>query len=131
MARARLRAKLITAILSPVLVFGVLEGGHEQLARSGIVRSQRGLHGGYRLVVSPEEVTILQVVQAVDPPRRIHKCPLDLEEHREMLCPLHKRIDDALAAVEEAFEKTTIAELLTNHGRPTGLCGVRRKSRRG
>ncbi len=101
----------------------------QQLSRSGIVRSQRGLYGGYRLVASPEKVTLLEVVNAVDPPRRIHECPLDLEEHQEMLCPLHKRIDDALASVEKAFAKTTIAELLKDRRRPTPLCGVQRKSK--
>jgi DNA-binding IscR family transcriptional regulator len=88
------------------------------------------LYGGYRLVASPEKVTVLEVVQAVDPPRRIRECPLDLEEHQEMLCPLHKRIDDALATVEKAFAKTTIAELLTDRRGSTPLCGVRRKSKR-
>jgi Rrf2 family protein len=101
----------------------------QQLSRSGVVRSQRGLHGGYRLAASPEKVTLLEVLKAVDPPRRIHECPLDLEEHQEMLCPLHKRIDDALASVEKVFAKTTIAELLKNRRRPRPLCGMRRKSK--
>ena len=99
----------------------------KQLSRSGIVSSQRGLYGGYQLVASPENVTLLEVVNAIDPPRRIHECPLNLKEHQAMLCPLHKRIDDALASVEKAFAKTTIAELLKDRRRPAPLCGVRRK----
>ena len=55
----------------------------QQLSRSGIVRSQRGLHGGYRLAVSPGKVTLLEVLKAVDPPKRIHECPLNLEEHQD------------------------------------------------
>jgi Rrf2 family protein len=132
-ALARESKPLVTEKLSDTTQVprGYLYKVLQQLSRSGIVRSQRGLYGGYRLVGSPEKVTLLEVVQAVDPPKRIHECPLDLEEHQETLCPLHKRIDDALATVEKAFAKTTIAELLTDRRRPTSLCGVRRKSQRG
>ena len=102
----------------------------QQLRRGGLVRSQRGLNGGFTLALSPKKMTILAVLNAVDPPRRIRECPLNLEEHQAMLCPLHKKIDDALAATEKAFGKTTLADLLTDHRRPTPLCGIRRKGRK-
>ena len=40
----------------------VLQG----LSRAKIVRSQRGLHGGFSLAIDPDELTIFDVVQAVD-----------------------------------------------------------------
>ena len=43
----------------------------QALVRGGVVRSQRGAHGGMTLAKSPEELTILEVVNAVDPVRRI------------------------------------------------------------
>jgi Rrf2 family protein len=94
----------------------------QNLSRAGLVRSQRGLHGGFSLAQSPEVLTIWDVVQAVEPIRRIRTCPLELEAHRHNLCPLHKRMDDALAAVEAALRASTLAELLTEPTTSKPLC---------
>lgn len=45
-----------------------LEGILRQLRQSGIVASQRGADGGYRLDRNPSEVTIADVVRALDGP---------------------------------------------------------------
>jgi Rrf2 family transcriptional regulator, nitric oxide-sensitive transcriptional repressor len=84
----------------------------QTLGRSGIVRAQRGLHGGFTLAVPPEELTVLDVVQAVDPVQRIEHCPLGIPDHTS-LCPLHARLDATAAMVEKALGSSTIAELLT------------------
>ncbi|MBS2009917.1 MAG: Rrf2 family transcriptional regulator [Cyanobacteria bacterium SZAS TMP-1] len=84
----------------------------QPLIKARLVQSQRGLGGGFFLEKKPEHVTILQVVNAVDPIERIETCPLGLEEHAGSLCPLHKRLDEAVELIEEAFAKTTISELL-------------------
>ena len=77
-----------------------------------IVRLQRGVGGGVSLARDPRELTILDVVNAVDPIRRINTCPLDLKSHGTKLCALHRRMDNALMAMEDAFRSTTLAELL-------------------
>jgi Rrf2 family protein len=82
------------------------------LSVAKLVRSQRGSGGGISLLKTPEELTILEVVNAVDPIRRIRECPLGLTAHGIRLCPLHRRLDNALALVEDAFRKTTLAEVL-------------------
>src|SRR5262249_16299528 len=74
----------------------------------GIVHSQRGLGGGMTLTKRPAQLTILEVVNAVEPIGRIRQCPLGLAAHGVRLCPLHKRLDNALALVEDAFRKTTL-----------------------
>lgn len=94
----------------------------QSLAHGGIVHSQRGLHGGMTLVKPPAEVTILEVVNAVEPIRRITTCPLGLPGHGARLCPLHKRVDDALALVESAFASTTLAEVLAEPAESVPLC---------
>lgn len=45
-----------------------LEGILRQLRQSGIIASQRGAEGGYRLDVSPSRVSIADVVRALDGP---------------------------------------------------------------
>jgi Rrf2 family protein len=94
----------------------------QALVRGGVVQSQRGLGGGMTLVKSPEELTILAVVNAVEPIERIRTCPLGLAAHGVHLCPLHRRLDNAMASVEEAFAATTLAEVLAEPTTSVPLC---------
>lgn len=94
----------------------------QSLNREGLLVSRRGSGGGVTLASRPEEVTILQVVNAVDPLQRINSCPLDLKEHGVKLCPLHRRLDDAYAEVEKAFAATTLAEVVADTGHTKPLC---------
>jgi len=96
----------------------------QNLARGKIVISQRGLHGGFLLARQPDKITILEVVNAVDPVQRIHECPLGFAAHGVNLCPLHRRLDDALASVERAFRESTLAEVLAEPSRSVPLCGM-------
>ena len=86
------------------------------LSRAGIVGSQRGLHGGFKLAREPDEVTILEVVNAVDAFHRIENCPLGRPAHHSGLCPLHRRIDNVMAAAEESLAYATIGELIQEPG---------------
>jgi Rrf2 family nitric oxide-sensitive transcriptional repressor len=53
----------------------VLQG----LGRAGIIASQRGLHGGSLLVRPASELTVFEVINAVEPIQRIRTCPLGLK----------------------------------------------------
>jgi len=94
------------------------------LCRANIVQSKRGIGGGVALVKSPSELTILDVVNAVEPIGRIRECPLGLKAHGVRLCPLHHRMDKALALVEAAFRETTLAEILAEPTSSHPLCEV-------
>jgi len=95
----------------------------QALARGGIVLGARGLHGGFELTRPAADITILDIVNIVEPIKRIKTCPLRLNSHARKLCPLHKRLDDAVAAIEQSFGSTTLADLLSNPAhRP--LCGA-------
>jgi DNA-binding IscR family transcriptional regulator len=73
-------------------------------------------------VKSPSELTILDVVNAVEPIVRIRQCPLGLKAHGVRLCPLHKQMDNALATVEAAFRQTTLADVLAEPTASHPLC---------
>jgi Rrf2 family protein len=91
---------------------GYLAKVMQSLVRAGLVTSQRGLRGGFTLRREPAEVTVLEVVDAVDPLRRIERCPLDRPEHAGRLCALHRRLDEVIAELQESFRETTIGSLL-------------------
>ncbi|MBI4578793.1 MAG: Rrf2 family transcriptional regulator [Planctomycetes bacterium] len=101
---------------------GYLSKVLQALGRAGLVVSQRGLHGGFTLGVSPAALSVLDVINAVDPIQRIRQCPLGLKSHGEQLCPLHRRLDNAMEMVERAFGQSTVAELLAEPNRSRPLC---------
>lgn len=91
---------------------GYLAKVMQNLSRAGLVHSQRGLNGGFTLSSDPDELSILAVVNAVDPIQRFAECPLGIASHGRRLCPLHYRLNQAAAMVEQAFGETMVAELL-------------------
>ena len=103
---------------------GYLSKVIQSLSRAGLLRSQRGLHGGSVLTRAPGDVTIHDVIEAVDPIKRIRSCPLNLKSHGSALCPLHRRLDSAMEQVEQAFRETTIADLLAEPTSSKPLCDV-------
>lgn len=95
----------------------------QDLAKAGLVRSRPGPGGGHTLAVSPDVISILDVVNAVAPVERIRHCPLGLPSHTS-LCPLHKELDKAYAATEEAFASVTMGELLRSTSKIVPLCDI-------
>jgi len=94
----------------------------QALGRAGIVKSQRGLHGGFALSRDPKSLSMLEIINAVDPIQSINSCPLNLESHGTNLCLLHQRLNDSITSIKDQFQNTTVQELLrqTTGSRP--LC---------
>ncbi len=98
----------------------VLQG----LAKSNIVTGQRGLHGGFTLAREADSLTLLDVVNAVEPVQRIEVCPLGIECHGKNLCALHRALDETMAVVEQNFASQTIGGLLAQPNKSRPLCEV-------
>ena len=103
---------------------GYLSKVLQTLGRAGIVSSQRGLYGGFRLARPADEITIFEVVDAVEPLGRIHTCPLGLGAHGKNLCSLHRKLDDAYAGVELALRSSTVAQILADENPSKPLCSL-------
>jgi Rrf2 family protein len=93
----------------------------QALVRAHLVRSQPGPGGGYALRRAPDQVSLLDVVNAVEPMPRIRRCPLGLKGHTS-LCLLHQQLDMAWASAERAFASVTIGELLSETKSAPPLC---------
>lgn len=101
---------------------GYLSKVLQSLGRAGLVNSTRGVGGGFVLARPANEITIYDIVQAVDPLQRIRTCPLGLASHGAHLCPLHRRLDDAMKQVEDAFRASNLAEVLAEPTESKPLC---------
>lgn len=90
------------------------------LCRAGIVQAQRGPGGGCRLLRSPSEITLLTVLNAVDPIEHID--PHDPQQ-REELRMLYGYLDRSITQVEQTLRTCTLEQLVRTSdeaGRVTG-----------
>jgi Rrf2 family transcriptional regulator, iron-sulfur cluster assembly transcription factor len=71
--RQRTGAELATATSVPPAFLPQVIG---DLVRAGLVANRRGRHGGYRLALPPEEISLLTVVEAVEGDGRRTTCVL-------------------------------------------------------
>jgi len=91
------------------------------LREKKLVASQRGRKGGVRIVCDPEETTLLDVVNAIEPVERIRTCPLGRREHRGRLCPLHSRLDELIVSLLESLEDLSL-DAVAHGGKGPPLC---------
>lgn len=91
---------------------GYLAKVMQSLSRGRIVNAQRGPNGGFVLRLPADKLTVLEVIEAVEPIQRYPECPLKLAHHGKNLCPLHRKLDDTAKLVEQSFGDTTVAQLL-------------------
>jgi Rrf2 family protein len=89
------------------------------LVQARLVRSFRGPNGGFVLARDAAAITVLDIVNAVDPIRRTTACPLDDPAHTT-LCPLHRCLDDVLAQIERTFGNATLAAVTEQRARIAG-----------
>lgn len=88
----------------------------QSLSRARIVKSARGSGGGFSLVRTPDEITVLEVIEAVEGPIALQRC-LDTDSdctHREG-CALCGLFSEAQDRVKEVFGRTSVAELTRRH----------------
>jgi Rrf2 family protein len=98
---------------------GYLSKVLQNLCRAGLVSSQRGLGGGFLLSRPAAEISVYEVIQAVDPFRLMRRSAGESAEYQTVL---HKRLDDAMGAVERIFRNSTIADLLKDHCPSAAQC---------
>ncbi len=93
----------------------------KSLVEADLLISKRGAGGGFRISRDPSAISLLQVINAVDPLQRIRTCPLKLKAHKSHLCPVHAKIDETLAQVEQTLAQATIREVLYKPNFPKPL----------
>ena len=99
------------------------------LARADIVTGRRGVGGGYRLTREPKDISMLDVINAIDPIKRISSCPLKLSNHTGGLCPLHHKLDESIGMLMDQFTGVSMADLLGERGDSRPLCDTERTAK--
>lgn len=88
----------------------------QQLTRSGYIKSHRGAAGGYSLEADPREMTLLDVVEAIEGPLTLNQCLSPTEGCERMeWCAIHEVCQEAGDSVLEVFRRTTIAAVMAKN----------------
>ena len=82
------------------------------LAKAGLAESRAGRDGGYRLTRDPEDISLLEVVEAAEGELRVGRCTLSGGPcHWEEMCALHPAWEDATQAFRETLEAASLADV--------------------
>jgi Rrf2 family protein len=83
------------------------------LVRAGLATSKAGREGGYRLAHPPDEISLLEVVEAGEGRLKAERCALGDGPCRwDAVCPLHETWRTATEALREVLSRTTLADLV-------------------
>ena len=83
----------------------------QRLAKRGFITSHNGPKGGYVLARSPEEITVGQVVRALEGPINIVSCLEDLDCPQFQRCNLRRPVQKIQASISYLLDTMTLAEL--------------------
>lgn len=119
---AGLRAPALVRVDDVVRVHGlarphIVKIVHE-LGKAGLIETQRGRGGGFRLAREPERIIVGDVVRLTEGPfdvvecfnRETNTCPLI------GICKLSQAIEAATRAFLEVLDAVTIADIIANRG---------------
>jgi FeS assembly SUF system regulator len=90
------------------MVSKILKG----LARNGILDSQRGVHGGYYLSRPPAELSVAEIIEAIDGPIAITECVDEETGCRfKSVCPMHSNWSRINGAIAQALTEVSLEQM--------------------
>ena len=82
------------------------------LARDGLLASHRGVKGGYSLARAAEEISMAEIIAALEGPIAITECiSVESDCSHEALCPVRGNWQRINLAVRSALEGISLAEM--------------------
>lgn len=91
-----------------------LEQLFSKLKKAGLIKSLRGSHGGYHLTRDPSEISVGEVIDAVEGP--IEFCGCDAEDvtcNRALHCPTMGLWADVQKSIRSVIDHRSLADLVT------------------
>jgi len=86
------------------------------LTGAGIIETREGAHGGVRLAVAPESVTLLDIFEAIEAGRAMfrkdYRMKVTGDKPTRAHATVYRHLDQAEDAMKEELKGVTIAEIL-------------------
>lgn len=84
-----------------------------KLARAGLAQGFMGANGGFRLARAPGEISLLQVVSAIQGPVVVRKCCLDMDScPRRGACAISIKLGGLQDILTDSLARITLADIL-------------------
>ncbi|MEX2574678.1 MAG: Rrf2 family transcriptional regulator [Balneolaceae bacterium] len=84
----------------------------QQLTSRGLLESYKGPNGGVRLTCSGRNISLMEIVMAIDGDDMLTECALGLPGCGVMKpCPIHEKWAEIRESIKQMLESTTLAEL--------------------
>jgi len=89
----------------------------QSLAKAGLVKSNRGTGGGFTLLKKAADITVLEVIEAIEGKIAFQRCLSEDEPQCEHFggCALCGLFEQAQDRVKDVFTRTTLADLMKTH----------------
>jgi Rrf2 family transcriptional regulator, iron-sulfur cluster assembly transcription factor len=85
----------------------------QPLIKAGIVSSQRGVGGGFLLARDPNQITLLDILQAEEGQLKLNHCLVDTNLcHRDSYCSAHEVWYEAQNEMAEVLRRYTVADMV-------------------
>ena len=85
----------------------------QQLVKVNILRSKRGPRGGFSLVRTPNKITLLEIIEAVEGPMINQLDMTDLAKGEKFAVKTDRAYNKAISAAKAVFQKTKFSELIS------------------
>jgi Rrf2 family protein len=87
----------------------------QSLSKNGVIRSHRGVRGGFTLARDADEITLREVLETIQGPYHLMRCTEDIsaciKDHHEF-CALREVLVIAEQQLTSVFEEFTLADLV-------------------
>jgi FeS assembly SUF system regulator len=85
----------------------------KELLQSGLLISHRGIKGGYILARDPHQISLLEVIAAIEGPMALTECSTDITGlcNLESGCPIKSNQQVINQAIRGVLEKVTLSDL--------------------
>jgi Rrf2 family protein len=84
----------------------------QSLSRTGLIRSHRGARGGFSLARPADQITVKEVLEAIQGPVCFSKCLSELDDcDRKEICKLRNLLQKAQDYVTKTLTQKTLADL--------------------
>jgi Rrf2 family protein len=83
-----------------------------QLSVAGLLQTMRGARGGVSLARNPDEINLLEVVEAIDGPIQLNECVSGNHQCTVDACPLNKVWRDAQADLVKRLKSTDFGQFV-------------------
>lgn len=90
----------------------------QQLARHGIIEIVQGAAGGYRLILEPNQITMLEVIETIIGEISLNDCVIRPDScGNSSICAVHRVWSQAQEQLRDYLHRVTFADLLVEEKR--------------